>query len=55
MGERPGPMEKEPEDMSIGIVRFVSSIFSGFLGGNLLGRDGCCWSNGERGGQPCRP
>jgi hypothetical protein len=24
-------MEEEPEDMSIGIVRSVSSVFSGFL------------------------
>jgi hypothetical protein len=30
MDERPGPMEKEPEDMSIGVVRSASSIFSGF-------------------------
>src|SRR5262245_53237674 len=31
MGERPGPMKKEPEHMSIGIVRSVSGVFSGFL------------------------
>jgi len=28
-------MEEEPEAMSLGIVSMVSSIFTGFFGGNL--------------------